>query len=433
MSPVIIFLMMVMLCSCQHPHGGSKTYRAVEVRSTDEGQVLYRNGQPFEIRGAAGEQHLATLQAMGGNTIRIYDTLNLGVLLDSAHAHDLAVIVGLWMMGETEMDYTDSFKVARQYAVIKHTINRYKEHPALLMWCLGNEISYTVENSEYYNPKEVWLAFAGLVDMIHQEDPDHPVTTTITNFQKKRLLYFKMYVPQLDIIAINTFGRIKGLAAEAEKWGWFFNKPFFLAEWAIKGPWESDETIWYTPLEENSSEKARNYRRFYTEYVPHDNPRFLGSCVFYWGQKQEHTHTWFGLFSASGEESEMVETLRYTWTGKKAENLAPRVRSLRLDGRLQNDTLIFKPHQLLGARLNAIDPEGGPLSVEWELLPDQWHFEYRAINHRPKALDGLIQQKSLKSVKFKAPAEPGTYRLFATIHDASAKKFATANIPFLVE
>ncbi|MDZ7847350.1 MAG: hypothetical protein U5L96_11555 [Owenweeksia sp.] len=106
--------------------------REVEVREEGDGYSLYRHGSAYEIRGVAGHQHLRELREMGGNTIRVYDTTGLDAILDSAHTHGLAVIVGLWMMGDQEMDYSDTFKVKQQYRDIRRSIRSYKDHPAVL-------------------------------------------------------------------------------------------------------------------------------------------------------------------------------------------------------------------------------------------------------------------------------------------------------------
>jgi len=39
-----------------------------------------------------------------------------------------------------------------------------------------------------------------------------------------------------------------------------------------------------------------------------DNKLCLGSYVFFWGQKQERTPTWYGMFLKSGEETAAIDT-----------------------------------------------------------------------------------------------------------------------------
>ena len=67
----------------------------VAVKSEGGKFELVRNGKPWKIRGVGGETYLAELAAAGGNTIRTWDSANLGKILDEAHKHGLAVCAGL--------------------------------------------------------------------------------------------------------------------------------------------------------------------------------------------------------------------------------------------------------------------------------------------------------------------------------------------------
>jgi len=55
--------------------------RTVYIKKTEKGFQLIRNGKPFYIRGAAGNSHFNELSRIGGNTIRIYDTLDLSNII----------------------------------------------------------------------------------------------------------------------------------------------------------------------------------------------------------------------------------------------------------------------------------------------------------------------------------------------------------------
>lgn len=432
LSYILIFFLLTSSTSCTTDPVLSQQQPSVQITEKNGGYAILRNGEPFVIRGAAGHRHLPRLKRMGGNTIRVYDTNQLGQILDSAHAHGIAVIAGLWMMGDQEMDYTDSFMVAQQHQEIRASVQKYRHHPALLMWCLGNEISYRASIRELFFPDYMWLVFEDLVDMIHEEDPDHPVSTTITNFQRKRLLYFKFRVPQLDLVGINTFGRIKELKSMSRWYNWFFDVPYFLSEWAITGPWEATTTDWYTPIEASGTAKAEEYAEFYTEHIPHDDPRFLGSCVFYWGQKQEHTHSWFSLFTEEGRATPALQALEIAWTGKSPKNYIAVTDSLLLNGHSSEDGIVLSPGQPVSAQLFASDHEGDRLQTKWEILPDAWHFDYRAINEKPSVLQDLIEINGEKELRFTAPEEEGAYRLFAKVTDSGSGGSSIINTTFLV-
>ena len=62
-------------------------------------------------------------------------------------------------------DYSDKQAVAQQLAAIEQDILALKDHPALLMWGIGNEL-----NLRHSNPK-VWNAVDDISKMIHRLDP----------------------------------------------------------------------------------------------------------------------------------------------------------------------------------------------------------------------------------------------------------------------
>ena len=69
-------------------------YKKTEIVQTDEGFQLLRNGAPYYVRGAGGNEHLKELAYIGGNSIRTWSTANGQSVLDSAHKHGLTVLYG---------------------------------------------------------------------------------------------------------------------------------------------------------------------------------------------------------------------------------------------------------------------------------------------------------------------------------------------------
>ena len=57
------------------------------------------------------------------------------------------------------------------------------------------------------------------------------------------------------------------------------------------------------PIEATSSQKAEIYRSAYRDKLETLGDQLIGSFVFLWGQKQERTPTWFGLFTEAGEKT----------------------------------------------------------------------------------------------------------------------------------
>lgn len=403
--------------------------KQVFILRNKDSYTLYRSGQPFFIKGAAGTSNIQELAAAGGNTIRTWDTLNLRSILDSAYAHGIAVIAGLSLpVSSTQSFYDDTSRVAGQYDAYRQVVQQYRTHPALLMWCLGNEVDFPYK----LRFRRFYKVYNRLLDMIHEEDPDHPVTTALTNFDRRCIYNIKIKVHGLDLLSLNTFGKLPLLSQELDDFSWFWNGPFLISEWGINGPWESEATAWGAPIENTSTKKAEQYLERY-QYMPVKSPRFLGACVFFWGQKQEGTHTWFSFFTRNGKASEMTGIMEQIWTGKAPPAHAPPLKYMLLEGKGARDNILLKP----GSRYEAeILLEGKPqdsLQMQWEILEEDWFRKnIRDFNtKKPAAFDSLILSCKKGKLVFRTPPAEGPYRLFVTVYNNKGY-FSTANTPFYV-
>ena len=412
--------------SCENDNTEIKS-RKVYVSNENGKYVIYRNGQPYKIVGAAGHTNLKKLREIGGNTVRTYDTLNLGSILDEAEKNNLAVMVGLPLPESKYSKYIyDNPQVSsKQFQYIKNLVNKYKNHPALLIWCVGNELDFS-PNIKLLN---FYRSFNDIVDMIHQDDPDHPVTTTMKNFYPKNLLSITMFT-DVDILSTNVFISLDEMEAELQKAWWFWRGPFIISEWGIEGPWLKKKNAWGAQIEETSNKKAARYRDMY-QYIPLDNSRLLGSFVFYWGFKQETTHTWFSMFDEHGNQSEAVGVLEYLWTGKNRQMKSPDLNYMLVNKQGAMDNIILKSGELANATLDIPNKNLSNITV-WEIYPEDWFFKDNVKNdHKLNAVKGCIVSSDYLNAEFKAPAKEGPYRLFATVYD-TVGNFATCNTAFYV-
>ena len=95
-------------------------------------------------------------------------------MLDRALKNGLYVTMGLEMARERHgFNYDDPAAVAAQLAEVKAEVLKYKDHPALLLWGIGNELNLNAKN-----PK-VWDAVNEISKMIHQVDTNHPTMTML--------------------------------------------------------------------------------------------------------------------------------------------------------------------------------------------------------------------------------------------------------------
>jgi hypothetical protein len=90
----IILLTISILLSCNNriPENHQPT---VEIRYHKGKAQLYRHGEPYFIKGAAGTEHLDKLAEYGGNSIRTWSLHNADSILDKAHELGLTVTLGL--------------------------------------------------------------------------------------------------------------------------------------------------------------------------------------------------------------------------------------------------------------------------------------------------------------------------------------------------
>ena len=142
-------------------------------------------------------------------------------------------------------------------------------------------------------------------------------------------------------MASNTYGGLIGIDKEIRSFGW--EGPYLISEWGPNGHWEVPTTEWGAPIEQSSSLKAEWYQRRYREGIYKDKKKCIGSYVFLWGQKQETTPTWYGIFMEDGSETEVSDVLQHEWTKAWPSNRAPHISSLKIDGKEAIENIYLQP------------------------------------------------------------------------------------------
>ena len=422
--------LLIMMTACSTEPGDAGSAIKVEIVETDSGYQLVRGGEPYLVRGAGmGRDDIERFAAHGGNSIRTWTTSSdhqdTRALLDAAEANGVTVALGLSMTAERHgFDYNDPEAVARKLEAIRAEVLKYRDHPALLFWLVGNEL-----NHSYSNPA-VWDAVNAAAEIIHELDPNHPVTTPISGFKPDVIAEIRTRAPALDFISFQMYGSLFGLPEQIAATG--FDGPFMMTEWGTIGYWEMEKTTWGTPVELTSSEKADVFLRAHDEILEQFEGQLIGSYVFKWGQKQERTPTWFGLLTERGELTEAADAMHYIWTGKWPANRTPRVEAIRLDGKGYKDSVVLAAGESYDAEFDVVDPEGDPLTYRWEVKPES--DSQKAGGDREEqlpSLEGLLSDAEAPQTTITV-SEPGRYRLFAYAYDGKDHA-AHANIPFLVE
>ena len=402
----------------------------VEIVKTTGGYQLLRGGEPYAVRGAGMVvDDIERFAASGGNSIRTWNTAQKGqdtrALLDKAYAHGVTVALGLPMRPERHgFNYDDPDAVAAQLEFMRGEVLKYRDHPAVLVWVIGNEL-----NHSYKNPR-VYDAVNDVAAMIGELDPYHPTTTATSGFKPDVNAEILARAPELDFISFQMYGSIFRLPERLAETG--FDGPFMVTEWGTIGYWETATTDWGAPVEVHSSDKADTFLRAYRDILAPLNGQLLGSYAFYWGQKQERTPTWFGMLTEDGNLTEAVDAMQYAWTGEWPENRTPRIETMLLDGKEAAASIRLMPGDAVEARIDLHDPDGDPVSYRWELKHESTATSGGGDYEEPVAsLEGYLSDPGAAATSLTTPA-PGKYRLFAYAADEQGR-IAHANIPFLVE
>lgn len=433
---VILFLTLVITAWSFYP-GTTPSAKAlkpvkVELKRVNDRYLLYCNGEPFYIKGAGLEfGDMESLARHGGNAFRTWRVDNGRKtgreVLDEASNNGLMVSMGLELGRERHgFDYNDEKAVREQFERIKREVEELKDHPALLIWGVGNELNLRYQN------KKVWDAVNDIARMIHETDPYHPVTTMLAGAGKEEISQIIEQCPEIDFLSFQLYGDIVNLPKYILESKW--DGAYIVSEWGATGHWEVATTTWGRPIEQTSHEKAMAYKERYEKVIASDPDHCIGSFVFLWGQKQERTPTWYGLFLENGDETETVDVMHFLWNNKWPENRSPVLYSLLLDGKNAYASVELSSGREYTAKVNVTDPDNDPVKYTWSILKE--------VPHENKSDGGDFEQKTdivmeLKNdefgeeLVFTAP-EAGEYRLFIYAADGQGHA-GTANIPFLVK
>lgn len=391
---------------------------------------LLRGGEPYQVKGAGiASTDLQSLVKFGGNSMRTWAVDHHAEpaqqLLDRAHALGVTVSLCLEFGKERQgFDYNNPIAVAKQLAENRARVEKYKNHPALLTWIIGNEVNFN-----FTNPK-VFDAVNDTAKMIKELDPNHPTTTALAGFDKAALAAIAERAPALDFVSFQMYGDIVNLPKYIKNSG--YKKPYFVTEWGSVGHWEVHNTDWGAPIENTSSEKASNYAKSYSQVLKPYGDKAIGNYVFLWGQKQEKTPTWYGMFLETGEKTEAVDVMHYIWKGVWPENRAPQISPISLDNKGAFENVVLYSGNDYQAEVKVVDHESDDIHYLWEIRVESSSNKVGGdAEYVPSLVQGVIKNQDAR-IELSAPEKSGAYRLFVYAFDGK-NSVAHANIPFFVK
>ena len=163
-------------------------------------------------------EDLALMKEAGINTIRVYSAIDNKAVLDEIHAADIKVIMGIVYNQNDTCDIVSGSYV--------DYVNKYKDHPAILMWELGNEYNY---HPEWFEGSDITIWYKALNDaaaIIHQNDTSHPVATAHGELPDDLAL---SSCPNVDVWGLNVY-RWDHPEAVFSEWAAISSKPMYLSE-----------------------------------------------------------------------------------------------------------------------------------------------------------------------------------------------------------
>ena len=360
---------------------------------------------------------LARLAAAGAKVVRVYRQSDAWVL-DEAQRLGMKVVMGLWLEHPRHgFRYDDTRATGLQEKALLDFVARYRKHPALLAWAIGNEVE-----TDAADPRPLWREIDRLAAAIRKIDPNHPSLMVIADTDQDGLRPLADCCPNVDILGINVYaGAVFDLPQRLSDAG--IKKPVVVTELGPLGQWQAGRKPWGAPVELTSTEKAR----FFTEALEYlkRQPQIRGAFPFLWGAKQEQTETWHGLLLADGSATAMSDALTVAW-GKPVAEPAPVIRGIGIGAD------VFTPGSEISAGIDAVSFDASTLRTEWKVLHEASDLRKGGDAETPPARITLrMLHADTKGVRFIAPVQPGAYRLFITVRNRGGKA-ATANLPFLV-
>lgn len=311
------------------------------VKKIDSTWTLIVDDEPFEVKGATFgyvddaanyDTYFKDLQFLGVNTIRLWATNdNTTKLLSTAQKHNIKVLIGIWMRhGRPGMEDDDSFNYLENkqgmedmYNGAINTVEKYKNHPAVLAWAVGNEVYLNMAT----DPEKE--AYSKLLERICSKikslDSNHPIASV--EAWTFGLDWWQKYVPSIDIYGLNSYGPGAGyLGSELEKRG--IDKPYMITEFGVIGEWDIKQEKNGIKIEPTDQQKYDEIAKGYHDWIK-NKPACLGVYMFHYADGKKFISPW--LFSHhNGSLRPQYWAIREAFTGKKPLNNIPTIETFEL-------------------------------------------------------------------------------------------------------
>ncbi|MDD5259998.1 MAG: glycoside hydrolase family 2 TIM barrel-domain containing protein [bacterium] len=299
-AKILIFILLTAICCLP-----SSPLAAANVKIV--GRQMFVDGKPFTVKGVnygytpVGSGYstydesihpefykadFALIRAMGANTLRLHDLPTDDKMLDAAYEYGLYVIITIPVSWSDDL----STEAGRNTVLSSVTtyVTRWKDHPAILMWCVGNEINYWNIVAYDSTPRlsDWYILLNDCARTAHEIEGAnyHPVTTAeseIANLGTVRNGSDDASMPDLDLWAVQVYrGNKAGFATMFTDCQTKSAKPFVITEFGC----DAYNTI--TQAEDQTAQADCIQGMLDTLHLnlSADSPdrAFVGGCLFQW-------------------------------------------------------------------------------------------------------------------------------------------------------
>lgn len=408
---------LIMMCSLvlgAQPIPASAAASVVKVTGSQGNWQLTVNGQPYTVKGAAWgpdissstvNTYMADVQSLGINTIRTWGTgSTTQVLLDAAVAKGVRIVMGFWL--QQHIDYADDQPYKdRTLREIKRWVNTYKDHSGVLIWDVGNEVILFLQN--HFSGAELEanrIAYAQFVNQIaaeiHAIDPNHPVTST--DAWTGAWPYYKTYAPNLDLLAVNSYGAVCSIKNDWIAGG--YTKPYIVTEWGPKGEWEVPNDSNGVPTEPTDVEKRDGYPNAWGCITGHTGVA-LGGTLFIYGEKEDFGGIWFNIRHL-GLKRLSYYSVKQMYTGNPVTDNKPPV----IQGITLSQTANIKRGTQFTVTVSVSDPDADPVTYSLKLSS-------KYINGSTGITSATYTQTGSNTFSVTAPTTVGVWKLYVYATD----------------
>lgn len=218
------------------------------------------NGIPVEFRH--GEKPLSNRSGVSEQMLDRFEWL-----ADQAYRRELGLIVGLitgWMSGRLFVPpaldglnpITDASSIIWQTRFIHAFVERFRRHPAIRAWDLGNECNCMGQATR----EQAWVWTATMANTIRQADPSRPIISGMHSLsvdprqpwsiqdQAELTDYltthpYPLFTPHCNRESLSTIRPLLHATAETALYGDLSGKPAFVEEVGNFGPAFCDEQV----------------------------------------------------------------------------------------------------------------------------------------------------------------------------------------------